>query len=138
MKKLILGLLILALLFPMVCSAQSIFADFVWNHENDISIYWVLTDPNNRKYKGHCDVALDQDPNVYLQEHMDEWLAEIYAMNSDANIPDWQDTHLGKYIQGCTQVENVEPMTFEEFKAFYIVWGKKVVKILTKMNAKMD
>lgn len=132
MKKLILVLLIIVLFFPCICHSQSIFVDFVWIHENDISIYWVLTDPNNRKYKGHCDVALDTDPNIYLNEHMDEWLAEIYEMNTDANIPDWVNTHLGKYTQTINQINNMD--TWPELQAFQ----KKVIKYLQKTSAISD
>lgn len=138
MKKLILGLLILVLLIPLQSHAQSIFADFVWRHPEDMSIFWVLTDPNNRKYKGNCDVALGTDPNVYLQEHMDELLQEIYEMNTDANIPDWENTHLGKIKQINNQLDNVEEMDFEEFKAFYITMEKKTIKYLQKQSAISD
>lgn len=132
MKKLILVLLTLVLFFPLQSHAQSIFADFVWIHESDISIYWVLTDPNGRKYKGGCDVALGTDPNVYLQEHMDELLQEIYEMNTDANTPNWQDTHLGKYTQTINQVENID--TWAENNAII----KKIVKYLQKQSAISD
>jgi hypothetical protein len=129
MKKLIPVLLILVLLFPLSSHAQSIFADFVWRHAEDMSIFWVLTDPNNRKYKGNCDVSLSEDPNVYCQTHMDEWLQEIYEMNTDANIPDWQDTHLGKYTQTINQIENID--SWAENNAII----KKIVKYLQKQSA---
>lgn len=132
MKKLIPVLLIIVLLIPLSSHAQSIFADFVWVHAEDMSIFWVLTDPNNRKYKGNCDVALGTDPNVYLQEHMDEWLQEIYEMNTDGNIPDWQDTHLGKYTQTIGQIGNMD--TWPECQGLM----KKIVKYLQKQSAISD
>ena len=129
MKKFILCLLILVLLIPFTSHAQSIFPDFVWTHAEDMSIFWVLTDPNGRKYKGNCDVALGTDPNTYCQQHMDEWLQEIYEMNTNPNIPDWQDTHLGKYTQTISQIENID--SWAENNAIL----KKIVKYLQKQSA---
>lgn len=127
MKKTIAVLLIL-LAVPLICHAQSIVADFVWNHESDKTVYWILTDANSQKYKGHCDMALDANVTNYLEEHMDEWLAEIYDMNTNPNIPDWVDTHLGKYTQTVNQIENMD--TWPECQAII----KKIVKYLQKAS----
>lgn len=134
MKKLILVLFILVLFFPHVCRSQeaSIFADFIWNHDNDKTVYWVLTDPNSQKYNGTSDIAIEVDTNVYLNEHLNIWLQEIYDMNTDANIPDWVNTHLGKYQQALTQIGNID--SWAEFQ----VWAKKVVKVFTKINPVLD
>jgi hypothetical protein len=129
MKK-ILGGLILILVFAGYAYGQTIFVDFHYNTDNDQVVLWVLTDPNAVKYCGHCNIALGLDPNVYCQSSMSGWLQAIYEMNTDGNIPDWEDTHLGKYKQTVTQIEATD--TWAECQAIL----KKIVKYLEKSNAK--
>jgi len=85
----------------------------------------VLTDPNNVKYKGNSNIAIGADPNAYVQAHMTEWLAAIYAQNTDPNVPDWVDTHPGKYLAGLTLINNISSLADAKavmrkvFKAIY-------------------
>lgn len=114
MKRLLL-LLMLFLLLPCLCGAQDIFLDYHAIGSIDQTLCWVLTDPNGIKYKGSCDIALDLDPNAYVQAHMAEWLAMIYTMNMDPNIPDWTDSHMGKYRAGLEMISGVD--TYAEVRA---------------------
>lgn len=117
-------ILFLLLLLPLMCRAQSIFIDYYIQGEIDQSIFWVLTDANNDKYCGNCDITLGLDPNAYVQDHMDEWLQAIYAMNSDPNVPDWVDSHIGRYQQGLDMADGIDTWTEQR------IWNRKILKTI--------
>lgn len=102
-------ILFLLLLLPLICSAQSIFIDYYILGEIDQSIFWVMTDPNGT-YRGNCDIALGLDPNAWVQDHMDEWLQAIYAMNADPNVPNWMDSHMGKFLIGLGLLSEIDEL----------------------------
>lgn len=114
MKK-TLFILMLFMLLPCLCCAQSIFIDYYIQGELDQSLFWVMTDANSVKYRGNCDIALGLDPNAYCEAHKAEWLAAIYTMNTDPNIPDWTDSHMGKYQAGLELISEVD--TWAEVRA---------------------
>jgi hypothetical protein len=129
MKK-IAGLLILILLIAGMAWGQTITVDFSYNTATDQVVLWVLTDPNAVKYCGHCNIDLGLNASTYCNSYMNEWLQAIYTMNTDPNIPDWEDTHLGKYQQTLTQIDAMD--TWAECQGIM----KKIIKYLEKQNAK--
>ena len=131
MKKTIYIVVILMLL-PLICHAQNIYIDYIRQTEGDQSIFWVLTDPNNVKYKGNSDIPLGVDPNAYCEAHMTEWLAAIYAMNTDPNVPDWVDSHPGKYLAAMALIDTVD--SFAKVRAVM----KKMVKTIYPMRLNIE
>jgi len=132
MRKLLCILLFLLLFLSRSAFSQTIIVDYIRITEGDQVVYWVLTDPNNAKYRGHSDIALGADPNAYCEAHKAEWLAAIYAQNADPNVPDWVDTHPGLYQAGITLNENID--TWAEQRN----WNYKILKNIYPMRLRLD
>jgi len=131
MKK-IAYILLLMLFLPCLCQAQDIFIDYYVETDIDQCIFWVMTDANNVKYRGGCDIALGIDPNAYCEAHKAEWLAAIYAMNTDPNVPDWVDSHPGKYLAAMALIDTVD--SFAKVRAVM----KKMVKTIYPMRLNIE
>jgi len=131
MKK-VLCIMLFLLFLPCLCFAQSVIIDYHIIGEIDQSLFWVLTDPNGIKYRGNSDIALGADPNAYCEAHKAEWLAAIYAMNTDPNVPDWVDSHPGLYQAGITLNNNID--TWAEQRN----WNFKILKNLYPMRLRLD
>jgi len=123
MKRILVTLLFM-LCLPCLCAAQDIFVDYIGISDIDQTIYWVMTDANAVKYRGGCTTEIGVDPNAYCEAHKAEWLAAIYAANTDPNIPDWTDSHMGKYQAGLNFIDTID--TWAEQRA----WDRKIFKTL--------
>lgn len=141
MKRIICVFLFL-LFLPCLCSAQSIFIDYSVTSDIDQSLFWVMTDANSVKYRGCNTIALGVDPNAYVEAHKAEWLQAIYEMNTDPNVPDWVDTHPGKYLAAMGLLDEINQMiaaatTLNDVKAILLKQsnlGRKMVKTIYPMR----